>query len=206
MRSIGKSVAIAGLATAAMAMSGAASALSFDLNVPAGTTYGTVEITDGVGGVNVVVDLADPTATTYRFVDTGSHMLFGFNLNASPSNVTIVTPVSSTYFIVGGPLAQSGFGSFTNTIQCGTNCQGGNNSTSPNDYLALFVSGVTVQNFVANAAGFFFTADLYGPNPTGGSVTFPVGSRGPSSVPEPGTLALLGLGLMGVGLARRRKA
>src|SRR5512139_2814945 len=178
MRSIGKSIAFAGLATAAMAMSGTASALSFDLNVPAGTTYGTVVITDVAGGVSVVVDLADPSATTYRFVDTGSHMLFGFNLNATPNNVTITTPISSSYYIVGGPLAQSGFGSFTNTIQCGSNCQGGNNTTSPNDYLALLVSGVTTANFVANAAGFYFTADLYGPNPTGGSVTFPVGSRG----------------------------
>ena len=170
---------------------------TFDLNIPAGATYGTVTLTQGVDSVAVHVDLADG----YNFVDTGSHEAFGFNV-AGAATITDLSP--GTGYSATGGFTQSGFGDFTHGIACSSPpCQGGTNTSVPNDILDFNVNlaGITEASFVANAAGYVFTADLFGPNPTGGSLTFPV-----AAVPEPETYALLlaGLGVMGF-IARRRK-
>jgi len=173
--------------------------------------FGTVTLTQvDSNTVNVLVALnASPQ---YQFVDTGSHDTFGFNLLGSPA----VTFSNITAGFYAGTGFSNGFaGTFTYSLNCSSAagkppdaCANGASSPAPGPLsfnVDRTVGNLSVSDFIANASGFTFAADVFGPSPTGGNFTGLVESRGTQPpVPEPITSSLVGTGLIGLFFLHRR--
>jgi len=149
-------------------------------------------------GVDVTLNSA------YKFVDTGSHDTFGFNLSGSP--VITYLNISSGFGADNG--FSNGFaGAFAYSLAC-TGCGSGGSAplAGPLDFQVHVATGtLSVSSFIANAKGYTFSADVIGPNSTGATFTGLVESNGTaSSVPEPISLSLVGGGLLAFGLFRKR--
>ena len=166
--------------------------------------FGTVTLTQ-MGSQEVGVDVA--LNPSYSFVDTGSHQSFGFNLTSGLPTATI--NVSTTGFAPAAAFSNGFAGSFAYAVAC-TGCGNGGSSPlhGPLDFTVSVASGsLSVSNFIANAAGHTFAADVIGPNATGATFTGLVESNGTGSaptVPEPVSLSLVGGGLLALGLLRKR--
>jgi hypothetical protein len=169
--------------------------------------------------VNVQVALTPD----YSFVDTGSHDTFGFNITGSPA----VTFSSITAGFGAGTGFSNGFaGTFAYSITCsptGTKppdaCASGGSSgaAGPLSFnVDRTVGNLSITDFVANAAGYTFAADVFGPKTAGGTGNFTglVESQGScaaggigcvSAVPEPITSSLVGIGLISLFFLRRHR-
>lgn len=160
--------------------------------------FGTVALDQTTSSL-VTVTLT--LASGEHFVHTGAGDALEFNVTGSTPTLGNIT---SGFAIGSAPDTASTFGSFLQSITC-TVCQGGNtsNPTGPLTFTVSSAKGVTIDDFKANSGGYFFAADILGLNGKSGNVAA-TDPGVPSATPEPASLVLIGLGLSGVALFKRR--
>lgn len=198
-------ILLMGLCTAAMA--GPIYTFSTSTGVQP-SDVGVVTLTqNGADAVDVKVDLIN---STYGFMNTGGpHTPFAFNLAGSGAlSITFTTPVDGGFAFGNLSLNLSGgnntpYGAFTVAIDSSA----GNGSSKAYFGDLVFTlaraGGLSTEDFVANALGAYFSADLTDGRNTGAQA-WKKRDR-PAEVPEPQTLALIAAGMATIAAMRRRR-
>jgi hypothetical protein len=176
----------------------------FSGTINAAGPYAQVTLTQVTNGVQF-----DVTNLTAGNLEGGSSKLFEFSFNYKGS-ATLTHPTDPTGWVINGYTSDAykadGDGSFDFLVAgIGETFLGTGNT------LTFTIAGDTnVNNFIDDSVGgdkgaFKFAAHIGSlANPAGGSAW--VGDGTGVTLPEPGTMILLGLGLLGLGIVVRKRS
>ena len=137
------------------------------------------------------------------FAGTGAGEALWFNVG---------TPVTLGGFSAGfgpGPALDkaASFGTFLQSVTCTASGRQATNPAGPFSFTVTSASGIVIADFGPNAKGYYFSVNLVGTNGNGGNVgavsLFAANAAVGSSVPEPVSALLIGVGLVAIGISRR---
>lgn len=167
--------------------------------------WGTVTVSQDASNSSAI-DIGLALNNPYRIHATANanHPAFAFNLAGSPA-VTLSLPSGFSWSSSAHAVAP--FGSFGYSVSCDAACANGYNANNP-QFLSLVVTpstGVlTLSSIVANASGYYFSTDVANTNGQTGNIASNAVSGPTGSVPEPGIVALMAIGSLGLALGRRQ--
>jgi hypothetical protein len=178
------------------------------------SNVGTVTLTQvNSTTVDVLVDLGDTTLPLprYGFLNTGGpHTPFVFTLNGTETGVTanFLQPNSGAFSLTTANGSDTPYGEFGISIDYSANNGSGNAYYGDLEFQVIRTSGLSTDDFITNAGidpgssgPAYFAADLTDGGSNTGSQAWETRS---TPVPEPTTLTILGAGLLGIGIARKR--
>lgn len=173
------------------------------------SNVGTITLTQvSSTTVNVLLDFS---AANYGLINTGGpHTPFAFNLKQEDGvTISFIQPLNGNFTsglfslnLNGG--ANTPYGSYGVAIDSTQGNGSGNAYYSDFEFNLSRTNGLLLTDFIANASGYYFSADLTDGRNTGAQAW---GAPEMPSVPEAGTsVILLGLGLVSLAFFRRKAA